>query len=94
MLETGPVSYTHLDVYKRQQPDKPVGESEKKQACEVDISEAEGPVTVSYTHLAIRNGFDFWYKGHITLQQGDLMTAIELFSNGMEACLLYTSRCV
>ena len=34
---------------------------------------------------AIRNGFDFWYKGHITLQQGDLMTAIELFSNGMEA---------
>ena len=34
---------------------------------------------------AIRNGFDFWYKGHITLQQGDLMTAVELFSNGMEA---------
>ena len=34
---------------------------------------------------AIRNGFDFWYKGHIILQQGDLMTAIELFSNGMEA---------
>ena len=34
---------------------------------------------------AIRNGFDFWYKGHITLQQGDLMTAIQLFSNGMEA---------
>ncbi len=28
---------------------------------------------------------DFWYKGHITLQQGDLMIAIELFSNGMEA---------
>lgn len=35
---------------------------------------------------AIRNGFDFWYNGHITLQQGDLMTAIELFSGmGMEA---------
>lgn len=34
---------------------------------------------------AIRNGFDFWYKGHVVLQQGDLMTAIELFSNGMDA---------
>lgn len=34
---------------------------------------------------AIRNGFDFWYKGHVILQQGDLMTAIELFTNGLEA---------
>lgn len=34
---------------------------------------------------AIRNGFDFWYKGHVILQQGNLITAIELFSNGMDA---------
>lgn len=34
---------------------------------------------------AIRNGFDFWYKGNIVLRQGDLMTAIELFSKGMDA---------
>lgn len=34
---------------------------------------------------AIQNGFDFWYKGHVTMEQGDLMTAIELFSKGMEA---------
>ncbi len=34
---------------------------------------------------AIRNGFDFWYKGNVVLQQGDLATAIELFSNGMDA---------
>ena len=38
----------------KDQPDKPVGESEKKQACEVDISEAEGPVK-SQTVLAVKN---------------------------------------
>ena len=36
------------------QPDKSVGESEEKQACEVDISEAEGPVK-SQTVLAVKN---------------------------------------
>lgn len=34
---------------------------------------------------AIRNGFDFWYKGNVVLRQGDLVTAIELFSKGMDA---------
>ena len=38
----------------KDQPDKPVGESEEKQACEVDISEAEGPVK-SQTVLAVKN---------------------------------------
>lgn len=38
----------------KDQPDKPVGESEKKQVCEVDISEAEGPVK-SQTVLAVKN---------------------------------------
>lgn len=34
---------------------------------------------------AIQLGFDFWYKGKAALQQGVLMTAIELFSKGLEA---------
>ena len=38
----------------KDQPDKSVGESEEKQACEVDISEAEGPVK-SQTVLAVKN---------------------------------------
>ena len=38
----------------KDQPDKSVGESEEKQACEVDISETEGPVK-SQTVLAVKN---------------------------------------
>lgn len=34
---------------------------------------------------AIQTGFDFWYKGQVALQSGELMTAIELFSKGLEA---------
>lgn len=34
---------------------------------------------------AIQLGFDFWYKGKATLQQGELTTAVELFSRGLEA---------
>lgn len=34
---------------------------------------------------AIQLGFDFWYKGRAALQQGELMSAIELFSKGLEA---------
>lgn len=33
---------------------------------------------------AIRNGFDFWYKGEVALQQGNLMTALELWLQGLE----------
>lgn len=38
----------------KNQPDKPVGESEEKQTCEVDVSEAEEPVK-SKTVLAVKN---------------------------------------
>ena len=38
----------------KDQPDKPVGESEDKQTCEVDMSEAEEPVK-SKTVLAVKN---------------------------------------
>jgi len=38
----------------KNQPDKPVGESEDKQTCEVDMSEAEEPVK-SKTVLAVKN---------------------------------------
>lgn len=34
---------------------------------------------------AIQSGFDFWYKGQASLQQGDLTAAIEMFSKGLEA---------
>lgn len=34
---------------------------------------------------AIKQGFDYWYKGQVALQQGDLMPAIELFVKGLEA---------
>lgn len=34
---------------------------------------------------AIQQGFDFWYKGKAALQQGELMTAVELLSKGLEA---------
>lgn len=32
---------------------------------------------------AIRDAFDFWYKGNVVLREGDLTTAIDLFSKGM-----------
>ena len=35
--------------------------------------------------LAIRQGFDFWYNGENTLRQGDLLTAIDLFMQGLTA---------
>lgn len=34
---------------------------------------------------AIKAGFDFWYNGQVALQQGELPTAIDLFSKGLEA---------
>lgn len=34
---------------------------------------------------AIRDGFDFWYRGNIMLEQGDLMSGIELLTKAMEA---------
>lgn len=34
---------------------------------------------------AIQQGFDFWYKGKAALQQGELMSAVELFSKGLES---------
>lgn len=34
---------------------------------------------------AIKSGFDFWYKGEMYLQQGELSTAIEMFSKGLES---------
>lgn len=35
--------------------------------------------------LAIRQGFDFWYNGENALRQGDLLTAIDLFMQGLTA---------
>lgn len=34
---------------------------------------------------AIRTGFDYWYKGEVALQEGNLMTAIEFYLKGLEA---------
>ena len=36
---------------------------------------------------AIKSGFGFWYQGQASLQQGDLMMSIDLFTKGLEAIL-------
>ena len=34
---------------------------------------------------AIRTGFDYWYKGEVALQQGELITALEFYLKGLDA---------
>ena len=60
---TGPVSYTHLDVYKRQQPDSPlqtlpVGRGGLEQGYR-ETGFARFPVSISATHFLRDDRHDF-----------------------------------
>ena len=102
-----PVSYTHLDVYKRQDHGQTEGagpfvDRRAQEADDEQQQRADRVEAVSYTHLpggviaTTDLGLDlvrFW-----TLQNGELREtqglALPRGSGPRHTCLLYTSRCV
>ena len=57
---SAPVSYTHLDVYKRQGVSSYTSSFDLAQTC-VFGKQLLGPIPVSYTHLTERSLFSFYF---------------------------------
>ena len=100
-----PVSYTHLDVYKRQVLD-PVDPSQTASGLALDMDlnllmgkavHLDGYGPVSYTHLDV-----YKRQSQLSVEQQTLRLhplVVDAFNGqvraeGSMACLLYTSRCV
>ena len=82
-----PVSYTHLDVYKRQEPENVVGTCGcGHQGCLEQIASATGIVNLAKRQLTECDEASI-------LRQYAPLTAKDVL-DAAKACLLYTSRCV
>ena len=91
------VSYTHLDVYKRQQCNSPKTTEEKtstEATQEVSIKEqvAKGAFLVD-----VRTPTEFAMgsvKGAVNIPVDEVESRVNEFKGKPYVCLLYTSRCV
>ena len=91
-----PVSYTHLDVYKRQVLEQP-----EIVASIIDFVSHQngGAAPVSYTHLDVYKRQDQIRQHGMQLRFVPCMHHLRAFcgiaaGTNLECCLLYTSRCV
>ena len=80
----GAVSYTHLDVYKRQDPEHPEAEAISVLPYGGFYNRSEDQLT-SYD---VRNSFK--YNKKFGLHDLNMIACVQV----KYACLLYTSRCV
>ena len=102
---TAPVSYTHLDVYKRQLsacvwpfPWCFEKTDDTQKAFAEFPFDADGLAPVSYTHLALRVPFELiaqiLYLHVVFFDVRGIAGQIDGKVRRVHLCLLYTSRCV
>ena len=80
------VSYTHLDVYKRQNPD-PAQKAEQERLCRVDPAVPWSIIAITFTNKAAGE-----LKERLERMLGP--SANDIWASTFHSCLLYTSRCV
>ena len=99
MLSDKPVSYTHLDVYKRQGSDPALGGAFAEAILEeMAFKRAFGIVTTHYLNLKIMaNKTSGIINGAMIFDEVNLEPTYQLKigkPGSSYTCLLYTSRCV
>ena len=104
----GPVSYTHLDVYKRQVSELVSGLRLIRYSgtCRTPYQRRfETCATVSYTHLDVYkrqgNGFAYNETNILSIVDRSILGDAHMYQDNhidpeglLSTCLLYTSRCV